>query len=90
VRKLALTPRLHEALFAAYGRRSFPFQTINFREGSEQELHSDTIHFSSLPERFMCGVWIALQLFDYHPETLLAVLLGCVGFALWNPGREFP
>jgi hypothetical protein len=61
VRELALLPRLHAALFAAYGRKSFAFQTLNFREGSQQELHSDMIHFSSLPERFMCGVWIALE-----------------------------
>lgn len=61
VRKLALLPRVHEALSAAYGRTPFAFQTLNFREGSQQELHSDMIHFSSLPERFMCGVWIALE-----------------------------
>jgi hypothetical protein len=61
VRDLALLPRVHEALYAAYGRRSFAFQTLNFREGSRQELHSDMIHFSSLPERFVCGVWIALE-----------------------------
>jgi hypothetical protein len=67
VRALALWPRLHEALAAAYGRRPFAFQTLNFREGSQQELHSDMIHFSSLPERFMCGVWIALE--DIEPGS---------------------
>jgi ectoine hydroxylase-related dioxygenase (phytanoyl-CoA dioxygenase family) len=61
VRGLAVLPQIHERLSAAYGRPSFPFQTLNFREGSEQELHSDIIHFSSVPERFMCGVWIALE-----------------------------
>lgn len=61
VRRLATLPQIHEALFAAYGRRSFPFQTLNFRRGSQQELHSDIIHFSSAPPRFMCGVWIALE-----------------------------
>jgi hypothetical protein len=76
VRKLAVLPRIHEALFAAYGRRSFPFQTLNFREGSQQELHSDVIHFSSVPPRFMCGVWIALEdvtpgsgPLTYHPGS---------------------
>ncbi len=34
------------------------------------------------------GVWLALQLFDIHPECLLAVLTGCVGFALFSPGRQ--
>jgi hypothetical protein len=76
VRKLALLPQIHAALFAAYGRRSFPFQTLNFREGSQQELHSDIIHFSSIPARFMCGVWIALEdiapgsgPLTYHPGS---------------------
>jgi hypothetical protein len=66
VRKLATLPKLRALLAAAYGRDAFPFQTINFHRGSQQELHSDTIHFSSLPERFMCGVWIALE--DVTPE----------------------
>jgi hypothetical protein len=61
VRALAVLPQIHDRLAAAYGRPSFPFQTLNFHEGSEQELHSDIIHFSSVPERFMCGVWIALE-----------------------------
>lgn len=67
IRALALSPVLHRALEAAYGRRSFPFQTLNFEVGSEQELHSDVIHFSSLPARFMCGVWIALE--DVRPGS---------------------
>jgi hypothetical protein len=29
--------------------------------------HTDSVHFSSLPERFMCGVWVALE--DIHPEA---------------------
>lgn len=67
VRALALDPKVHRALAAAYGRRSFAFQTLNFQYGSEQDLHSDVIHFSSLPERFMCGVWIALE--DVQPGS---------------------
>ncbi|MFC3173271.1 phytanoyl-CoA dioxygenase family protein [Novosphingobium bradum] len=44
-----------------YGRRAFPFQTLNFPVGTQQALHSDAAHFSSQPERFMCGVWVALE-----------------------------
>jgi hypothetical protein len=61
VRALALHPKIHAALAGAYGRQPFAFQTLNFQHGSEQALHSDVIHFSSQPERFMCGVWIALE-----------------------------
>jgi hypothetical protein len=67
VRQLATLPLIHDHLRAAYGRRPFAFQTLNFREGSQQELHSDMIHFSSVPERFMCGVWIALE--DVEPGS---------------------
>jgi hypothetical protein len=44
-----------------YGREPIPFQTLNFLPGTQQPPHSDQIHFSSLPSRFMCGVWVALE-----------------------------
>jgi ectoine hydroxylase-related dioxygenase (phytanoyl-CoA dioxygenase family) len=56
-----------EVLGAAYGRRPFAFQTLNFQRGTQQVLHSDAIHFHSAPERFMCGVWIALE--DISPAS---------------------
>jgi hypothetical protein len=76
VRELATWPTVRRLLVAAYGREPVPFQTLNFRQGSQQALHTDTIHFHSVPERFMCGVWIALEdvAFDagpliYHPGS---------------------
>jgi hypothetical protein len=66
-RKLATWPRMRELLRAAYGRDPFPFQTLTFQRGTEQAVHSDAIHFHSQPERFMCGVWIALE--DIRPEA---------------------
>ena len=50
-----------------YGRKAFPFQTLNFPVGTQQPLHSDSIHFSSIPERFMCGVWLAME--DVGPDA---------------------
>ena len=44
-----------------YGRRAWPFQTLNFPVGTQQHYHSDSVHFSSVPERFMCGVWVDLE-----------------------------
>jgi len=60
-RELAIYPELLKILEMLYGREVIPFQTLNFRYGSQQRAHSDTIHFSSLPARFMCGVWAALE-----------------------------
>ncbi|THD63497.1 phytanoyl-CoA dioxygenase family protein [Phenylobacterium sp.] len=67
VRRLAVWPAMRERLRAAYGRDPFPFQTLNFRRGSTQALHADTVHFHSVPARFMCGVWIALE--DVRPDA---------------------
>jgi hypothetical protein len=61
VRALACNARVLEILSRIYGRRAWPFQTLNFPVGTQQHYHSDSIHFSSVPERFMCGVWVALE-----------------------------
>lgn len=61
VRALAANPHLLATLGRLYGRAAFPFQTLNFPVGTQQAAHSDAVHFSSLPERFMCGVWIAFE-----------------------------
>lgn len=61
VKKIASAPAIMQMLELLYRRRPLPFQTLNFRAGSQQDTHSDMIHFSSVPERFMCGVWVALE-----------------------------
>jgi hypothetical protein len=61
VHALAANPRIIKILSAIFGRKAWPFQTLNFPVGSQQHYHSDSVHFSSIPERFMCGVWVALE-----------------------------
>lgn len=61
VRAIAANPALLELLGKLYGRAAFPFQTLNFPVGTQQAAHTDSVHFSSLPERFMCGVWLAME-----------------------------
>jgi Phytanoyl-CoA dioxygenase (PhyH) len=61
VRSLACDPGILRLLADLYGREAIPMQTLNFRVGTEQPTHSDTVHFNSDPENFMCGVWIALE-----------------------------
>lgn len=56
-----------------FGREPIPFQTLNFRIGSEQMLHSDAPHFSSIPERFMAGVWVAFEDIDEENGPLTYV-----------------
>lgn len=61
VKAIASSPVILDKLRLLYKRRPIPFQTLNFSAGSQQDTHSDMIHFSSIPERFMCGVWVALE-----------------------------
>jgi hypothetical protein len=67
VRRLAANAAVIDLLGRLYGRPAFPFQTLNFPVGTQQHAHTDSVHFSSMPERFMCGVWVALE--DIHPDA---------------------
>ncbi|KHL26503.1 phytanoyl-CoA dioxygenase [Croceibacterium mercuriale] len=67
VRAIAANQVLLDLLTKLYGRAAFPFQTLNFPVGTQQEAHTDAVHFSSMPERFMCGVWLAME--DIAPEA---------------------
>lgn len=64
VKQLATNATLLKLLSDLYGRRAFPFQTLNFPVGTQQHFHTDSVHFSSSPERFMAGVWVALEDID--------------------------
>lgn len=64
--RLACNQKVIDLLSTLYGRRAFPFQTLNFPVGSEQHFHTDALHFSSVPEKFMCGVWLAFE--DIGPD----------------------
>ncbi|MEM1192109.1 MAG: phytanoyl-CoA dioxygenase family protein [Pseudomonadota bacterium] len=66
VRAIATNPRILTILSLIYGREAFAFQTLNFPVGTQQKPHSDAVHFSSVPERFMVGVWVALE--DIGPD----------------------
>jgi hypothetical protein len=66
VKAIAVNQTILALLERLYGRPAFPFQTLNFPIGSQQHFHSDSVHFSSRPERFMCGVWVALE--DVGPD----------------------
>ena len=88
VRAIARAPRVLELLRELYGREPLPFQTLNFRVGTQQAPHSDTLHFNSKPAGFMCGVWVALEDIDedngplvYYPgsQRLPEVTMADVG-----------
>lgn len=71
VREVALDARILSALEQLYGRKAFAFQTLNFPIGTEQKIHSDTIHFNSKPAGYMAGAWVALEDVDENNGALL-------------------
>ncbi len=64
VKKIAVNSKITKLLENLYGRKPIPFQTLNFPVGTEQSIHSDAVHFNSIPERYMCGVWVAFEDID--------------------------
>lgn len=95
VRALATAPRILSILALLYGRRAIPFQTLNFRRGTQQATHSDAVHFHCFPKHLMCGVWIALEDTDdrngalhYYPGSHLLPDVEYVDLGL-RPGKRF-
>jgi len=64
VKRIACNEHIIALFSRLYGRQAWPFQTLNFPIGAQQHFHTDSIHFSSCPERFMCGVWVAMEDID--------------------------
>jgi len=64
VKRIACNEHIIALLSRLYGRQAWPFQTLNFPVGTQQHFHTDSIHFSSSAERFMCGVWAAMEDID--------------------------
>ena len=64
---LARDKKVLRFLNLVYKKKPIPFSTINFIKSTEQPLHSDYMHFSSKPERFLTGVWFALE--DIHIDS---------------------
>ena len=71
IKTIALHPPVLAALEELYGRKPRPFQTLNFRVGTEQDAHSDTVHFNSKPPGYVAGVWVALEDMDMENGPLI-------------------
>jgi len=61
IANLTMHQKVIDTLQLLYQKQPFPFSTINFLKGSNQPLHSDVIHFHTVPSLWMCGVWVALE-----------------------------
>ena len=54
-------PRIMLFLNLVFGVPARPCQTLTYVFGSQQDLHQDTVHLTSFPAAYMCGVWVALE-----------------------------
>ncbi len=61
VKKLALNKKILDILKFLYEKKPIPISTINFIKGTEQPLHSDYMHFASMPPLYLAGAWVALE-----------------------------
>ena len=60
-------PAVTDFLKALWGVDARPCQVLMFACGSQQDPHQDSIHLTSFPQGYMCGVWIALE--DIQPDS---------------------
>ena len=56
-----------------YEKKPIPINSINFIRGTDQPLHSDYIHFGSIPHKYLAAAWIALENTDYYNGTISVV-----------------
>jgi len=73
IAELTKHPVILDTLSFLYDKKPFPFSTINFIKGSNQPLHSDIIHFHTVPALWMVGVWIAFEDVDESNGSLKIV-----------------
>ena len=73
LKNISLNEKVLNFLKLMYQRTPMPFQTITFNYGSNQPLHSDLLHFSSMPQRWMSACWLALEDMDENNGTLTYV-----------------
>lgn len=61
IKELALNKKIFKLLSFFYRKKPIAINTINFIKGSDQPLHSDYIHFSSSPHKYLTAAWVALE-----------------------------
>jgi ectoine hydroxylase-related dioxygenase (phytanoyl-CoA dioxygenase family) len=64
---LAVHKIIKNTIKIIYGEKPLAFSTINFIKSTQQPLHSDYVHFATIPELKLVGSWVALE--DIHPDS---------------------
>jgi len=53
--------KIRKFLDDMYGVEMIPCQSLGYKFGSQQSIHSDFVHLTPYPTNLMCGVWVALE-----------------------------
>ena len=77
---VACNQEILEILNFLFGEQALPFSTINFSKGSAQPIHSDTIHFQSVPKGWILASWVAFE----DADDRNGALIGVPGSHRWN------
>ncbi len=64
LRRIGEDPTINNVLSYLIQGNPILFQSINFKTGSQQKTHSDSIHMTTFPLGGLLGVWIALEDID--------------------------
>ncbi len=65
--RLAFHPQIITVLADYFKAIPRPFSTINFLHSTQQPLHSDFVHFGTVPAFHLAAAWVALE--DIHPDS---------------------
>ena len=73
IKNLCKNKKIIDLLKYFYEKKPIPINSINFIRGTDQPLHSDYIHFSSMPHKYLCAAWIALEKTDDRNGAIVVV-----------------
>ncbi len=71
IKRLCKNKKIIEILKYFYEKKPVAINSINFIKGTDQPLHSDYIHFSSMPHKYLSAAWIALEKTDEKNGPLI-------------------
>tara|TARA_Y100001968_G_scaffold27155_1_gene21223 strand:+ start:4872 stop:5738 length:867 start_codon:yes stop_codon:yes gene_type:complete len=71
---ISYDPRIIRIATRFFNEEAAPIQGLLFKYPSEQAIHQDTVHFSTMPRDKMMAYWVALEdvSFDQGPLTYIA------------------
>ena len=88
IKNLCKNKKIIEILKFFYEKKPVAINSINFVKGTDQPLHSDYIHFASMPHKYLSAAWIALENTDEKNGPLLVApgshKLELIDYSLFN------